>query len=171
MGWTQNGGKMKTGKHVIVLLAVCLSGMVQAASDGDRAAGSAAAGNVFAEALEVGQELRAKREALERTITDPDITSPEIEAARQKVDGLTLRWSGKGTDEEKSEALKELSVAREALRELVFAHPDVKRVVADFEVHQARLRALNQQIMAIREAEKLKRVKADEGAAEAVKPE
>ncbi len=162
---------MKTGKYVIVLVAVCLSGSVHAASDGDRAAAPPAAGNVFAESLELGQELRSKREALERTITDPAITSPEIEAARQKVDGLTLRWSGKGTDEEKAETLKELSVAREALRELVFAHPDVKRVVADFEAHQVRLRELNQQILAIREAEKQKQAKTGEGVAEAVKSE
>jgi hypothetical protein len=116
--------------------------------------------NVFAEALELGQDIRSRREAIERKVSDPAITSPEIAAARGTVDALTRNWSGGGTDAEKADIVKRLREAQQALRDLVLAHPDVAPAVKALEADVAKLRILQEKIAAIREADKRKREQA-----------
>jgi hypothetical protein len=136
------------------IVALVLGGRLAAADD---PAPSADGSNVFAEALELGQDIRSRQEVIERKVSDPAFTSPEIAAARGKVDALTLIWSGEGTDLEKADILKRLREARQALRNLVLAHPDVAQAVKALEADQAKLRILQGKIAAIRESERRKR--------------
>jgi hypothetical protein len=117
--------------------------------------------NVFVEALELGQDIRSRREAIERKVSDPAVTSPEIAAARGKVDALTRSWSGGGTDAEQADALKRLREAQQTLRDLVLAHPDVTPIIKALEADQAKLRILQEKIAAIREADKRRREQAE----------
>ena len=110
--------------------------------------------NVFAQALILGQEVRSKIEALEQSLFNPAVTSPAIEAARKKVNALTLRWSGKVSEEAKADILAELADARQALRDLVFAHPEVKQALAAVEADKEKLLELNQRILAIQAQQK-----------------
>jgi len=144
------------------LLVFASVGWLAEAGDRDSAAG---APNVFTEALELGQDIRSRRDAIERKVSDPAITSPEIAVARAQVEALTLRWSGKGSDAEKAETLQELEAARLALRGLVLVHPEVVDAVKALAADQEKLRDLAAQIAEIREAEKRKREQTDAGTA------
>jgi hypothetical protein len=150
------------------IVALALGVRLAAAGDPAPSAGEA---NVFVEALELGQDIRSQREAIERKVSDPAVASPEIAAARLTVDALTLRWSGEGTDSEKTDTLKRLREARHALRDLVVSHPDVARAVKALEADQARLRVLQEKIAVIREAAERAREQAASDANPAVKGE
>ena len=150
------------------IVALVFGVRLAAAADPDPSAGGA---NVFAEALELGQDIRSQREAIERKVSDPAVTSPEIAATRRKVDALTLRWSGVGTDAEKTDTLKRLRDAQQALRDLVRAHPKVAQAVKALEADQARLRILQEKIAAIRATDQRKSEQAVPAADPAVKAE
>jgi len=132
---------------------------------------SAGESNVFVEALELGQDIRSQREAIERMVSDPAVTSPEIAAARLTVDALTLRWSGEKTDSEKANTLKRLREAQQALRDRVVSHPDVARAVKALDADQVKLRVLQEKIAMIRAAAKRTREQAVPSADPAVKAE
>jgi hypothetical protein len=150
------------------IVALVFGARLAAAADSAPLAGGA---NVFAEALELGQDIRSQREAIERKVSDPAVTSPEIAAARRKVDALTLSWSGGGTDAEKADTLKRLREAQQALRDLVRTHPNVAQAVQALEADQAKLRILQEKIAAIRAANKRKLEQAVPAADPAVKAE
>ena len=116
--------------------------------------------NVFAQALVLGQEVRSQTEMLEHALFKKTITSPAIEVARKKVSALTLRWSGNVSEEDKADILKELADARKTLRDLVFAHPKVKRAFSVLEADKAKLLELNQRILTIRAQQKQRQAQA-----------
>jgi len=156
-------------RWIVVAAALVCAG--QASAAGGEAASAPPSGAVFAEALRLGMELQAQREALERKALDPAVTSPEIAAARKALHEITSRWDGKGDDEERAAFMKEREAAQQAVRALVFAHPDVLPAVKAFEAAQARLADVHRQVEAIREREKGKPAAGDEQAGAAAPAE
>lgn len=145
-------GMQQSIRIVIAALVMVAAGARSVAAQGETTPFQTT--NVFALALIQGQELRAKMARLEHVVFDPAVASPEIEALRKKSNGLELILSGELAEGDRDRLQRELAEARKNLRTAVFAHPDVKRAVAELEADKAKLVELNQRILAIRQKQK-----------------